>query len=354
MNISNELSVKEISKVLKQYYFYNGEKFKIIPLSKSSFSLTTRIKSPKFDLVLKRYKSTIQPERFLLSHKVSLELNKRKFPCPKLEKNRYDETITKSDRFYYIVKQWIDGKNINPANIAKSKAIKIIAQIGRIVGLYHKIVSEININDKNRNRFITANSLFRNPNLKYKKISKWDGIKPSLKIKIRFWRKKSKFDRWILSYLSETYKNVKYLYKFPISNYPSLAQYIPALNDIDWDNILFRGDKLVGLIDFDNVIICPREWDIGAAAAMICGNNTEYIQIFLQEYYSISGYKPDLTILPTTMRLKYLSVLLWSINLHYDRNQPDYANLEKWCYHIADCISWLDDNEDVLLDIKLQ
>ena len=353
MNINSNLTISEISKVLKQYSFYNGKTFRIIPIKKSPYGTIVRIKSSGFDLLIKKYKSSVPTKKFLLPHKIQLKLNQNNFPCPILEKNIDGNTLTKSGNFYYVVQSWLKGKIINPEKIPKSEAINIIAQIGMMFGLFHKIMTKINITDINKYHNNTTKSLFRSSNIKSRKIFKWEIFKPLLHTRIQIRFRKSDFDRWILSYLPKIKEYSRELYNFPFSNYPSLKKYIPAHADIHWENLLFENNKLVGLFDFDNANICPREWDIGQTIAQICYCNIKHIQIFLQEYYSISGYKPDLTILPTIMRFKYIRLLLWKINQHYNHNEVSFENFGDF-YHIADCINWLDNNEKVLFNIKIR
>lgn len=356
MKTNSTLNNKEILSVLEQYNFYKGNPFKIFPISKSHLRTIVRVKSFELDLLVKKYNSSFPTKKFLLPHKIQLRLNQNKFPCPQIKKNHYGNTVTKFGGFYYVVQSWLKGKIINPDHIPTSNQMKFIKQIGKMFGLLHKIMSKMNIKPERKYHYKTAKLLFKNSNYRTRKISKFEIFKPLLHTRIKLRFRKSDFDRWVLSYLPKLGEYARELYNFPYYNYPSLEDLIPTHDDIHWNNILFENNNLVGLLDFDNADICPREWDIGQTVAMIfvCDCNIDHIQKFLQIYYEFSGYKPDVSILPTIMQLKYLRTLLWTISQHYSKNKTRHENFQRISYHIADCHKWLLNNKKILSKLNIE
>ncbi len=105
----------------------------------------------------------------------------------------------------------------------------------------------------------------------------------------------------------------------------------------DWhnDNLLFKRDRLIGIIDFDDITVSPKAEDV-ANAMVKCryqcrGYNKEKRKIFLEEYRKIMPFSKKEEKLIISLLLKNACVVFWWFYKGMKKNQDKrhYALQEK-------------------------
>jgi len=191
-------------------------------------------------------------------------------PCPL--KNKYGKFLLKFNSYHLWIYRKIEGKVIKKYNLSHFK------EVAKALAIYHKFVKDFNYSNKD---FFDCEWLLE----KY--------------FEMRKIRAKNKLDKLML-------KNIDFfesiLLKINEIDFTK-SKLILTHSDFSNENILFKDNNLVGIIDFDNLELAPIGKDIAIAIKrsnyLGKGFNKRKQNIFLREYqkyFSLSAIDKKLII----------------------------------------------------------
>lgn len=197
-----------------------------------------------------------------LQFKVLDYLKKESFPynIPTPIKNNKGKIISKVNQKYFWVYEYIEGEIIKSINLKQFK------EIAKALAKYHNFVEDLELKNNYNNSSEFDWLLKQYDELKSK-------IKPSNKTNKLF------LDN------ADFFKNI--LIKLKNINWDKYKLF-PVHRDFGSNNILFKGDKIFGVIDFDDMQIAPPALDLVIAIKRSHYRTGRFTdnkkKIFLKEY----------------------------------------------------------------------
>jgi len=195
-------------------------------------------------------------------------LNKNKFPykVPSPLKNRKRIYLSRLNRKNYWIYKKIKGNKVKILNREKFKEIPIL------LATYHKFVKKIKLEKVKK---IYQNEFF-NLNWLKTKYSEMKRVKP-----------KTKLDK-LMSENLEFFSNIL----GEINKIKFNKNIIATHSDFHKGNMLFKDNKLIALLDFDNLETIPLIKDVASAIQNTCFKdnklNKNTMRLFLREYEKIN------------------------------------------------------------------
>jgi homoserine kinase type II len=253
-----------------------------------------------------------------LEQKVLLHLNKKNFPyeIPVPLKNKNKKYVSKSNGKNYSIYKYIEGENPKRLND------KQLREIAKAVATYYKYIKDLKI-----------------------KIQKED-FKMGWGLK--------KYDE-IENKLSKI-KNPNQTDKLMIDNFAFFKDLVNRLDkinfrvnmvavhgDIHKANVLFKGDKLVGIIDFEGLKIAPRVEDVSytlrLSAVSRKGFDKKRANIFIREYekYVKLTKKEKSFIIPLMIRANTL--VMWWMYMEMAKGQDRKYGMIKWTVDVTKALA---------------
>ena len=309
MNTKDKLTKKEAQKISN---YYNLGKIKSIKLFEeglvnSNYKLTTE----KGDYVLRFLGKELDKwhmDYIKLERRVLFHLKKKNFPyeIPTPLANKNKKYLSESNGNHYWIYKMIPGE-IEDLNEARLK------EIAKAVATYYKYVKDLKIKVK-KEHFVM--SWF---------IEQYEVIEKKLsKIK-----NPTKTDKLVKENF-EFFKDL--VHKLDKINFKQ--NMIAAHGDIHKANVLFKGNKLIGMIDFDNIKIAPRVEDLAYALRLSTlgsrGLNKKATNVFLKEYekYVKLTKKEKSFIIPLIIRDN--SIVFWWMYMEMKKGQDKKYEMIKW------------------------
>jgi homoserine kinase type II len=256
-----KITKKEVEKAVKLYNL--GKVKKISSVGGGLVNYNFNVKTDKGDFIFRflgRKLDDYKKRKLKLEFRVLNYLKKKKFPygIPSPVKNKDGEILTTvKDRNLWVYER-IKGKKISKVNAAQLKGLV------KALAVYHKYISGMK-----------ARRLKEDYVWLMKKYSEMEKIKP-----------KNKVDRIMLENIS--------LFKDCVNNIPLNFEKGILVNHTDFHqgNLLFNGNEVVGILDFESVIVSPRIRDIAYAVKQYCFNKSKLskpkMKNLLKEYQKIN------------------------------------------------------------------
>jgi Ser/Thr protein kinase RdoA (MazF antagonist) len=173
-----------------------------------------------------------------LEHNLLFHLQKNNFPyyVPIPLKNSRKKTLSKLDRKHYWIYKKLDGKT------ASNLTDKQLKEIAKAMATYHKCLKDFKFK-KDKNNFSLKWTIEKD-------------YKP-LEEKLAKIKNPNKLDKLMIEYFP-LFKELL----LKIDKMDFLVNVTVIHDDLLDTNVLFEKDKLVGIIDFDNLKIAPRIEDV--------------------------------------------------------------------------------------------
>jgi len=250
-----KLSKQEIIKIAKIYNLGRVTSFSQIKGGAINYNYT--LKTEKGDFVVRilgRRLDGWKKEKLNLEFRTLKFLKQNDFPYeipePALNKN-HNYLTTISGKNIWIYKK-LEGKVSKKINLAQMR------EIAKAIAIYHKFVSKIKIKKKKLDDSWAIGALEN--------------------------AKQANSNNKEIEFILNCLKKVK-CYKFG-------ENMLVTHSDFNRSNLLFRNNKLAGILDFDNLEAAPRVKDIAYAIRRFCyvkGNyNASREKTFIKEYEKIS------------------------------------------------------------------
>jgi len=296
-----QLSDSQIKNLIKNYDIGNFISFKKTEKGVVNHNLVITTTKGKF--ILRCAHKDRKINELLFEHEFLRQLKSHNFPYkipyPHTANNR--KSIVKFKGRYFWLYDFIEGSTL----LLNKEKIK---QVARMMATMHRIVPDIKIKPKKKRP---------NPS----QIG-WL-IKSLKKSKIQAIKKRNKDEKDIF-YIKNSDRIISILKSLKFSGYSSLPR-MPIHSDINYENILFRKGKLVGIIDFDNWQIDTRINDITAFIAYECRNlnrknglDLSLLKAFFNEYRKYNKI--------SRKEIRFIPVIAASL----------YSDAFWWCYHILE------------------
>lgn len=175
----------------------------------------------------------IEPIQVEHMSKVLRLLEKHKYPAPRIKTTVSGEALTKKKGKAVLIKPYIEGKVVR--NLHESG----IEQVGTALANLHEIPAPDYLPDQHM--YVVEN---------YPKVIEQE------------------LDRNYKEWVEERYGNF-------LKNIPSRLPIGLVHGDLFYDNILFNGEKLKGILDFEAVCRIYKIFDLGMTTVGICTEDTE-------------------------------------------------------------------------------
>ncbi len=263
--------------------------------------------------------------------------HKKNFPyeIPRPLKNKNSKEVIKFKGSYFWIYPFIDGK------LVKKFGKKELKEVARLMADYHKILENSKLNNHKGNSAPFNKDEILEELMQYK-------LKCSEEIKK---------GRICEIFLKEAADLINILNSLNTDGYLKLKQY-PIHRDINPENILFKDNRVVGLIDFDNVSFInePLVKDIVIFLMYSCRMKKDKTKLdlnlskfFIREYRKYHNLtKREIELIPylgAAGSIEDFSYAFWLL-----QNDPERAKL-KWLKQYAAMAKWFFKNKEQIVRI---
>lgn len=276
---------------------------------------------------------TIQQLSFEIAYLEHLENQHFPYAIPQLISSNQDQKFMKYEGSYYCVYQYIEGEVKKQLNLLDLRAI------AKMVTSYHEILKNSAL----------ENGLSKDPQIAHSFVSEeLADFKKHIKAK----NTKNTTELRFLEYVDRLLSLHESLHDPTYSKYRTY----PIHRDINPENLIWQGEELIGLIDYENVSMMNDTLlkDICVIIQTCCYNRNNPVQTdlnlasyFLKEYETYASLqKEDLTLLPKILSagaIEDFAYAYWQL-LH----DPARADLSRLDYY-ANVAMWLYQHEERIL-----
>jgi len=326
-----KLTIKQIKKILNNWEIGNVKEIK--KTDKGVVNHNWIIKTSNGKYVLRGLPEDRKLKGLMYELKYIDYFDKERFnyKLPKAVKTKKGTEVIRYGKNYVWMYNFIEG------NVKDTFGKAELREMGKMIAKYHLILERINM----RNGAGKSEPYVKNLILKESK---------TFKENISKLRRKTKGDK---TYLQEIEKLIPILRKIESNEYRKLKQY-PIHRDLNPENVLWSGKKLVGIIDFENVSTLnePLIKDVSVVLQLGCSKDGEKLDLSKAKYF-IKEYKKfrklsskEIELLPLIITAAYIedfSYAYWML-----KNDPDRAKLYRLKkYSLAS--QWYWNNRDKLI-----
>jgi len=299
-----KINKSELEKYLKNYSFVDVDNFKGIEEGIENTNYFFKTKSKKYVLTIYENKITERIKSKNLSFFIDLVnfLRKEKFPCPKILYNNNNKQLNSYKNKQFTIIDFVEGK------IEKKINLHHCYKLGKTLATLHK--KSLKFKKKRKNDF---------------SLNEWDKL---IKKKIKLLKK----DFFFLK------KEIKYIKK----NWPKKLSSGIIHGDLFPDNVFFKNNNIVGIIDLSNACNDFFCYDLSICINAWCYENKlniDKMKNLIKGYNSIRKIKNEeinylnLFLRASSLRF-YLSRLMDSQNKKipkkYKKNPREYLNKLKY------------------------
>jgi len=264
----------EFKKYLKNYSFGDLYYFKGINEGIENTNYFFKTKYNKCVLTIYENKITERIKEKNLSFFIDLVnfLRKRKFPCPKILYNNNNKQLNFHKKKQYTIIDFVEGKIVKKINF------KHCYKLGRTLATLHK--KTLNFKKKKKNDF---------------SLNEWDKL---IKRKIKLSKKESFFLKKEIKYIKE--------------NWPKKLPKGIIHGDLFPDNVFFKNNNIVGIIDLSNACNDFLCYDLSICINAWCYEkklNIDKMKNLIKGYNSIRKIK--------IQEIKYFNLFLRASSLRF-------------------------------------
>lgn len=340
------LTKAEVIEVLNEFDFFHGEVDSLNTIPQRLINQNARFLIDGREWVIKRYDANNAPRNLRLSHEVQSILHDHGTPVAKLEISKSGDSLITKGPFIYSIHQWMHGTHYNFIETGKPATDELIKEVASHLGNLHLTVAKSHPQQTDYN-YDYARNFFRSAANTADELTKPNRFGIPNDLRFKWHPNKSKLDRWIMATLPKFQTLAHDLVCFQLDHLRSLQEVILTHNDINWLNLIFdQNNKLVAIIDFDNIQPAPRQTEIGAAALVIAGSSKEKIAIFMNQYQLSSGLSVDTSAVYLSMLARCARSFLWSVQAYRKKAIKDVPMLEAWMKYLDHCLNqFLNDSD---------
>lgn len=205
----------------------------------------------------------------------------------------------------------------------------LAARLGTLIGRLHGVLKDAELPRAPDNRRQKRMSAIIQAQIGTEDFFRSPLLRPSLYTRWRFRFPQSDLDREIVRALPMLREAVAHLVTWATDQGENLGKLFPTHGDLNWENILADEDGSLFLIDFDNVIMQPRLFELGGAAAILTPHENRAREAFLDAYAATGWERPDKDMIRHLAQLKYARSLNWQI-AHWYQGGKQNEEKERW------------------------
>lgn len=282
------LSKKQAKTIAKSYNLGKVKSIKLIPRGIINDNYLLKTDKGKFIIRILRRKVTKDLINLKnIEFKILKYLKKRKFPyqIPHPLKNKQGEYLSKISKRTFWVYGRVPGRHVKHINTNKFK------EIAKAIALFHKYIQGFKVPTK-KNEISSINWLTD----KYNKMKK---VKPRTRV-----------DKYMLNHIDFMDNVLKKIVKMRFK-----GKFIPVHTDFHTHNLLFSKDKLVGILDFDNLGFSLKVKDVSHAIQETClvkrRLNKKKMKFFIKEYSKYNSLSKREIDMIVPLILRYALINSW-------------------------------------------
>lgn len=317
---SNGLTKEHAESILAQYPSLAGRLEKTIPMPQGMFNENLKLLIEGKAYVLKKMTSGRSIDRHRYGAQLQNILARDGFPCTRVVTNQEGHEISSFEGHLWSVQSWADGGYCSSSQRSGESAVQLMAEVGAAMGTFHALSQTALENgalpsapDDAR---LTVSEKMSRIKSDFNYLFNGSFLKPAPATRLKLKPVKSELDKEALTQLSILKEGCRQLLDWNYSAHKSLDALGPCHGDINWENLFFESGKLTAVLDFDNAMEMNQTFDAAAAAAIICADNTQYLDEFIKAYEHSSGRAVERDVFPRLMLLKYIRSLFFQIKLY--------------------------------------
>lgn len=306
-----KLTKKEAQKIAEEYDLGKVKSFK--PFSGGLVNYNYELKTEKGSFVVRMIGHKItkyKKQKLELEKNILLFLDRKDFPYNipvplQYKKNKYHSKI--KGRTFWVYKM-IQGGSPCLRNDAT------LREIAKALATYHKYIKNFKVDKSHKDIFSLKWLVDR-----YRKLTpKIEKMKP-----------KNKTDKLF----KENFNMFKDL-TYEISKMNFKTNLIVVHGDINLENLLFKGNKLTAILDFDNLSIAPRVEDIAYSLRLSCANSSgikkNKMNIYLKEYEKIHKLTKKEKNMIISLMIRSNCTVFWWMWVEMKKGQDKKYRMIKW------------------------
>jgi len=308
------------------------EEFERLPSGLFNENASFVIRGQKY--VLKKLPAQRNLERHAFVTHWQNHLARQGFPCPTFIPNKGGELVTAGEGDHWTVQTWAQGEPLPPATLQGPATMSIMVGVGATLGRLHALsaaaLASGATSAAGRSTRVSLPELVSGCRASLERLSSGGRLRPS-PVTLLGWKPfKSAADKEILDVLPDVKSACEELAGWDSSSMPGSSRPIPCHGDINWENLLFRGEELSAVLDFDNALEMDPAYEVAAAAAVICRHDPQKRQYFLAGYRENAELRVSEEDLQRLMLLKCLKSLLYQIELALHGGTGNEAMARDW------------------------
>jgi homoserine kinase type II len=282
------LSKKDLSKIVQEYNLGELKKSSLIDGGLVNHNYKVQTSKGNFLVRLVLDDSSKKTKHLNLQFKLMRYLQNKGFPykIPAPTKSLFGKEILQLNNKKVWVCKFFEGKNF-----CEAPTMPKMKEMAKVLAIYHNYVKGL----KGHKAKDEAHQRIRKG---FKIMGKIKGSNPE-----------DKLARENLKFFKEIYEEIK--------NFKCTKNMRFIHGDFDASNVLFQGDKIIAVIDFDEINFAPRIFDISVSIRDSCITKGRFdnkkAELFLEEYEKISKLEKEEkgAIMPSIL-LANVDFFVWS------------------------------------------
>jgi Ser/Thr protein kinase RdoA (MazF antagonist) len=339
------LSKELATKLLTHYPAIDGqlEDYSLMP--QGLFNENAKLVVGGQTLVVKKMTAGRSIERHRFGASLQKVLAENGFSCPGVMENKEGDVITAHDGNLWSIQTWANGHSCLPQWKDGPQATTIRADIGAAVGKLHALAMDAQKQNKLApapdDAQLALTGMLARVTTASKNLFCGSFLRPSQATRLKYSPNKSPLQKEVSAMLPALEKGCEKLASWDPGSHESLNLTSPCHGDINWENLFFQDARLSAVLDFDNAMLMSPAFDAAAAAAVVCGSNSEYSQAFFRAYQEAGGLPLDPATIPPLMLLKYVRSLLWQVSVVLSGGTGDDDLALQWMAFLSQNIEHL-------------
>lgn len=325
----DEFSRVHVREILVAFGLHDGTSLDILPIPQGFGRAIVRVHHGNHDLVIKQHDVRQQPERTRYTLRYHRHLYESGIACPRLHRTPAGELLAVVNGAGYSVQDCIPGERVDVDAVDPDTRLRYRRQIGQLLGHVHAAGTPDLARQAPQDCHRPADQLFSRLPPVYERLP-WSNAG---KLGHAAWfllNERGEFGRELRRALPRLESARQHLMASSLASAPQLADLHPVHGDFHFDNVLFEGERITGLIDFGNAGLTPALFDVGSTMAVVCSER-EHEDEFVAAYLQGPGrHSIDPEILRTSALLRIVKSLLYQIPLYTNRRVRLHAKARQW------------------------
>ncbi len=317
-----------VRKILRAFGLEGDRDPDVLPMPQGFGLALARVLSAGHDLVLKQLPAERPRPRTLFALAYHAHLHDAGIPSPRLHRTLAGEPFVDVDGLLFCVQDWCSGERFDPDAADTATRREHRRQLGALLGRIHAAATPQLAAAAPDSCRPPAARLFTGLPAVARGLP-WTRGGPLARLAWLRLHERGSFGRELRRVLPVLEATRRRLVATPLADDPRLAAALPVHGDVHFENVLFAGGRVAGLLDFDNAAVSSRAFDIGSTLAVVC-QEREHEEEFLAAFEAAGGGpRPDPEVLRACVLLRLANSLSFQI-VAYTRRQVRSPEKARW------------------------